>query len=69
MEAIAALQVYASEGTEQIIFVRNLTADLERALGLLERIIDQTRRRVIYGEKVSASEKVVSFFEDENGYY
>ena len=64
LEAIAALQVYASEGTEQIIFVRHLTADLERAVGLLERIIDQTRRRVIYGEKVPASEKVVSFFED-----
>jgi transposase, IS5 family len=44
--------------------VGNLTADLERAVDLLERIIDQTRRRVIYGEKVPASEKVVPFFED-----
>jgi transposase, IS5 family len=64
LEAIVALQTYAGEGTEQIIFVCNLTADLERALGLLARIMDQTRRRVIYGEKVPASEKVVSFFED-----
>jgi IS5 family transposase len=64
LEAIAALQIYASDGPEQIIFVRHLTADLERAVGLLGRIIQQTRRRVIYGEKVPASEKVVSFFED-----
>ena len=62
--AIAALQAYVSEGSEQIIFVCNLTEELERAIGLLGRIIHQTRRRVIYGEKVPASEKVVSFFED-----
>ena len=64
LEAVAALQAYVSEGFEQIIFVRNLKEELERAIGLLGRIINQTRRRVIYGEKVPASEKVVSFFED-----
>ncbi|MGL6159053.1 ISNCY family transposase [Microbulbifer sp.] len=31
--------------------------------GLLEQVIDQTERRVIYGEKVPASEKIVSLFE------
>ena len=63
LAAIVALVAYDGEG-EQIIFIRNLIQELERALGLLDRIIDQTRRRVIYGEKVPASEKVVSFFED-----
>ncbi len=63
LAAISALDSYPSEG-EQIIFVSNLTEELKRAIGLFERIMDQTRRRVIYGEKVPASEKVVSFFED-----
>ncbi|MDF1537232.1 MAG: transposase, partial [bacterium] len=37
---------------------------LERAVMILDRVIDQTERRVVHGEKVPASEKVVSFFED-----
>ena len=41
-----------------------LAARLERALGILRRVIDQTERRVFKGEKVPASQKVVSFFED-----
>ncbi|MGA8832903.1 MAG: ISNCY family transposase [Desulfomonilaceae bacterium] len=63
LAAISALDSYPSEG-EQIIFVSNLTEELKRVIGLFERIMDQARRRVIYGEKVPASEKVVSFFED-----
>jgi len=63
LAAISAFASYPGEG-EQIIFIRNLIEELERALGLFERILDQARRRVIYGEKVPASEKVVSFFED-----
>jgi IS5 family transposase len=31
---------------------------------LIERIIDQTQRRVVEGEKVPASEKLVSLFEE-----
>jgi IS5 family transposase len=41
----------------------NLAEKLERALNLLSGVIDQTRRRVINGEKVPASEKIASFFE------
>lgn len=63
LAAISVLDSYPSEG-EQIIFVGHLLEELKRAIGLLDRIMDQARRRVIYGEKVSASEKVVSFFED-----
>ena len=47
----------------------NLTAlgllfDLQRYVGLTERVIDQTERRVIKGQKVPATEKVVSIFEE-----
>jgi IS5 family transposase len=41
-----------------------LAHNLERAIGILRQVIDQTERRVIKGEKVPASEKIVSFFED-----
>jgi IS5 family transposase len=61
--AISALEIYSAE-REQIIFTANLTEELKRAIGLFDRIMDQTRRRVLRGEKVPASEKVVSFFED-----
>ena len=37
--------------------------EVEHDRGLLLRIIDQTRRRVFYGESVPASEKLVSLFE------
>lgn len=63
LAAISVLETYPAEG-EQIIFTANLTEELKRAIGLFDRIMDQTRRRVLQGEKVPASEKVLSFFED-----
>ena len=60
--AVAVLAGFESPDREQIIHSRMLVEELERALGLLSRIIDQIRRRVINGEKVPASEKIVSFF-------
>jgi len=41
-----------------------LACNIERALGILRKVVDQAVRRVIRGEKVPASEKIVSFFED-----
>lgn len=38
-------------------------AELARFAGLAERVIDQTERRVLHGETVPASEKLVSIFE------
>jgi len=61
--AVAVLAGYKSFDPEQVIQARILAEELERALGLLSRIMDQTRRRVINGGKVPASEKIVSFFE------
>ena len=43
---------------------RELARKLERALGILGKVSDQTDRRVFKNEKVPASEKIVSFFED-----
>ena len=61
--AIATLGGFQSSDCEQTIQARIISDKLEHALGLLSRIIDQTRRRVINGESVPASEKIVSFFE------
>ncbi len=41
-----------------------LARKLERAVRILDKVIDQTQRRVLKGEKVPASEKIVSCFED-----
>jgi IS5 family transposase len=40
-----------------------LVGELAHYTGLLEQVMDQTRRRVLDGEKVPASEKLVSLFE------
>ena len=41
-----------------------LADELERFEGLLERVVDQTERRVLSGESVAAGQKVVSLFEE-----
>jgi len=63
LEAIDILGCYGSQEVEQLLHARVLGEKLERALGIFRRVIDQTQRRVIRGQKVPASEKVVSFFE------
>ncbi len=42
---------------------QRLAEELAHYIGLLERAVDQTRRRVLEGEKVPASEKLISLFE------
>jgi len=63
LSAVAVLTEFKSADPEHVLHARILVEKLERALNLLSGIIDQTRRRVIDGEKVPASEKIVSFFE------
>jgi transposase, IS5 family len=41
-----------------------LAEEIERFEGLVERVVDQTERRVLSGESVAASEKVVGLFEE-----
>ena len=42
----------------------SLTVQLRRFVQLGERVEDQTHRRVVFGERVPAEEKLVSIFED-----
>lgn len=41
-----------------------LAEELERFEGLIERVVEQTERRVLKGESVKAEEKLVSLFEE-----
>jgi IS5 family transposase len=63
VEAIGVLEIFKSPVSEAVLDARVLAEKLERVIGILSRVIDQTQRRVIEGERVPASEKVVSFFE------
>jgi IS5 family transposase len=44
---------------------RQLAEQLSQMLPRVEQVIEQTRRRVLVGEQVGASEKIVSLFEPE----
>ena len=61
LKAVESHQPMSSQG---IVRLQALAGELSWYLGLTERVLDQTRRRVFNGEKVPASEKVVSIFED-----
>jgi IS5 family transposase len=63
VEAIGVLESFQSHDAAQILQARVIAEKLERVVGILDKVIDQTRRRVIEEEKVPAGEKVVSFFE------
>jgi len=63
-EAIPALQVYQATCLGDMMIAMNLATQLKRAVGLLEKVISQTERRVFRNEKVPVADKVVSFFED-----
>ena len=59
---------YARAAVEQLercpdVMATVLAAEIRRTLSLAERVIDQTERRVLHGEVVPASQKIVSIFE------
>ena len=62
--AILELASYEGHTLADTFTGQELARRLERAVRILKKVIDQTDRRVFKGEKVPASEKVVSFFED-----
>lgn len=61
--AIVALRLF--EGTDicNALAARGLAHNFERVVGILRKVMDQIMWRIIKGEKVPASERVVSFFE------
>jgi len=62
--AIPVLHSFEVSDIRDTFAAHALACHLERALGILRKVVDQTVRRVIKGEKVPASEKIVSFFEE-----
>src|SRR5512136_1274185 len=64
LAAITELYAHKSQEITDLFAGRVLAEQLERAVGILGRVIDQTDRRVFKNESVPASEKVVSFFEE-----
>lgn len=64
MAAIPELSAHQAQDFADLFAGKVLAEKLARAVGILEKVISQTDRRVFMGEKVPASEKVVSFFEE-----
>jgi IS5 family transposase len=57
------LKSYLSPDPIQILLAQKMAEALKTYTELTRRVIDQTERRVIHGESVPASEKIVSLFE------
>ena len=62
--AIAALHGWTGYDALESAHGQWLSQEMVRVLDLLLRVMDQARRRVLLGENVPASEKVVSLFEE-----
>ena len=61
--AAAALDDFSGGDPLEDLTAMGLAKELRHYASLAERVLDQTRRRVIHGESVPASEKIVSIFE------
>jgi len=61
--AIPLLDSYISPDPAKVALAMALSRNFKELIPLAEQVIDQTTRRIIHGEKVPASEKVVSIFE------
>jgi len=64
LAAITELRSFQGADIRDSLAALGLVHNLERAVGILRKVIGQTERRVFKGEKVPASEKIVSFFEE-----
>ena len=62
-QAITELKGFVGADLSETIAAHKILEQLERAVSLLQRVLQQTERRVIRGEQVPAGDKVVSFFE------
>ncbi len=66
---VAEVTIVDARAAEQALVVgdslmcRALELEIDRVVGLAERVLDQTRRRVLMGETVPAAQKIVSIFE------
>ena len=60
---VRALHSYISPDPAKMALALAISNDLKECIPLVERVIDQTTRRIVYDKKVSAEEKVFSIFE------
>lgn len=58
-----ALQPAQCVSPEEMLPAAGYVGELDEFIPLVERVIDQSRRRVLLGEQVPADEKIVSIFE------
>lgn len=65
-EAVSVLSVFTGATCEDTLGSQGLAKKIEKARDLLERVIDQTDRRVFKKKTVPAAEKVISFFESHS---
>jgi IS5 family transposase len=61
--AVSLLETIPSENPTVVLAALDETEQFKDVIGLTRQVMDQTTRRVIHGESVPASEKVVSIFE------
>jgi len=62
-KAVSLLESFPSKNCALVETAQGMAQELKEMIHLTHRIIDQTTRRVIHGESVPASEKIVSIFE------
>jgi IS5 family transposase len=62
-KALSLLESPAFESIYLFDTAQNMADELREILRLTQKVIDQTTRRVIHGESVPASDKIVSIFE------
>jgi IS5 family transposase len=62
-KAVSLLESFPSKNRALVETAQGMAQELKEMIHLTHRIIDQTTRRVIHGESVPASEKIVSIFE------
>lgn len=63
LRASSLLEQYICADPYEMITAQRMAEQLHKYIHLTYRVVDQTERRVIHGESVPASEKIVSIFE------
>jgi IS5 family transposase len=64
LEARQVLQASHALGIVEGAVLTGIADELDHYLPLMQRVMEQTRRRVVEGEKVPAEDKIVSIFEE-----
>ncbi len=64
LKALDRLEKFVATDFLAVVRQEALRHELLHFLGLTQRVLDQTHRRIVEGESVPASEKIVSIFED-----